>query len=82
MKSKKAFDCVEMKRRIQEQIYKEAHNLSGKELIAYFHRRIARSEFADFLELGAGASVPRSRPVPRPALKHTGNNRVGHVRVV
>jgi len=68
MKAKKAFDCVEMKRRIQEQIYQETRDLSGKKLITYFQRRIARSEFADFLQLGAEVQVPRSRPAVRRAL--------------
>ena len=34
----KTFDCVEMKRKTQEQIYEETHNLSREDEIAYFHR--------------------------------------------
>lgn len=41
--------AVEMKRRIQEQIYLEARDLTPEELLAYFHARIAGSRFADFL---------------------------------
>jgi predicted ATPase len=50
---KKVFDCVEMKRRIQEQIYEETKNMSHEELLAYFHRRIANSRFASFLDQSA-----------------------------
>lgn len=33
----KAFDCVEMKRKAQRQIYQEIRHLSRKEELAYFH---------------------------------------------
>ena len=46
----KAFDCVEMKRRIQEQIYEETKNMTHEELLEYFHKRIANSQFASFLQ--------------------------------
>ena len=49
MKKNKSFDCVEMKRRIQEQIYEETRQMNHKELIDYFHKRISTSRFADFL---------------------------------
>ena len=38
MKPRKAFDCVEMKRKIQEKIHEETKDLSREELIDYFHR--------------------------------------------
>ena len=47
---KKKFDCVAMKRRIQEKIYSETNGMSHQEQIAYFHKRIKESEFAGFLE--------------------------------
>lgn len=47
---KKKFDCVAMKRRIQEKIYSETNGMSHQEQIAYFHRRIKESEFAGFLD--------------------------------
>jgi len=34
---KKTFDCVEMKRKVQEQIYEETRNLSREKVLAYFH---------------------------------------------
>jgi len=50
MRKNKAFDCVEMKRRIQEQIYEETKNMTHEELLEYFHNRIANSRFASFLQ--------------------------------
>lgn len=47
---KKKFDCVAMKRLIQEKIYCETHGMSHQEQIAYFHKRIEESEFAGFLD--------------------------------
>ena len=35
---KKKFDCVEMKRRIQEQIYEETKAMSSDQRIEYFHK--------------------------------------------
>ena len=42
----KTFDCVEMKRRIQEQIYEETKNMTHEGLLEYFHKRISNSQFA------------------------------------
>lgn len=42
-------DAIEMKRRIQEKIYEETKGMNAEELIAYFNKRVANSEFADFL---------------------------------
>ena len=50
MKSNKSFDCVEMKRRIQEKIYNATCHLDDKETIEYFHKKIAKSRFASFLQ--------------------------------
>lgn len=49
MKKNKTFDCIEMKRRIQEKIYEETKNMDHEQLVAYFQRRIANSPFASFL---------------------------------
>ena len=35
---KKTFDCIKMKREIQDQIRQETQGLSREEEIAYFHR--------------------------------------------
>ncbi len=34
----KTFDCVEMKRRAQEQIYEETRRMTVEQKIAYYHR--------------------------------------------
>ena len=34
---KKTFDCVEMKRKVQEQIHEETRSLSREQEIEYFH---------------------------------------------
>jgi hypothetical protein len=46
----KSFDCVEMKRKIQEQIYEETKGMSRAEFREYILNRIANSRFADFLD--------------------------------
>jgi hypothetical protein len=46
MKKKKSFDCVEMKRRIQEKIYEETKDMTPEELVAYFHQRVEGGPFA------------------------------------
>ena len=43
----KQFDCVEMKRKLQERIYKETRGMTPEELSAYFHRRVEEGPFAD-----------------------------------
>ncbi len=47
MKTRKTFDCVEMKRKIQEKIHKETKGLSRSELIDYFHRHAQTGPFAE-----------------------------------
>ena len=37
MKTKKKFDCLEMKQNIQKEIYAETKNMSTKELLLYFN---------------------------------------------
>ncbi len=46
MKPRKTFDCVEMKRKIQEKIHEETKDLSREELIDYFHRHAQTGPFA------------------------------------
>lgn len=47
MKRKKEFDCVQMKREIQEKIYQETKDLTRDELVAYFRRHAETGPFAD-----------------------------------
>ena len=53
MKKKKTFDCVEMKRRIQEKIFEETRDMNHDELVRYYHDRIEKSQFASFLKIPA-----------------------------
>jgi len=59
----KGFDCVEMKRRIQEKIYAETKGMNPEELLAYFRQRVAASRFAHFfgLEAAPGRGEPGSK---------------------
>ena len=59
-KTGKAFDCVEMKRRIQERIYAETRAMSHEELAAHMRKRIAASRFASFLDRPV-TPTPRTR---------------------
>lgn len=47
MTARKTFDCVEMKRQIQEKIHEETKDLSREELIDYFHRHAETGPFAE-----------------------------------
>lgn len=50
MKKKiKTFDCIEMKRRIQKKIYEDTKGMTRVEAREYMRQRIAKSQFADFL---------------------------------
>ena len=62
----KGFDCVEMKRRIQERIYAETRGMGQDELLAYFRRRVAASRFARFFGL-----TPKPQP-PKRARRKSG----------
>ena len=43
----KTFDCVEMKRRIQEKIYEETKGMDVREIVTYFRKRVEQGPFAD-----------------------------------
>lgn len=43
------FDCVDMKRHIQEEIYEETRGMKPDEFLAYIHRQVQESRFAMFL---------------------------------
>jgi len=42
------FDCVEMKRRIQEKIYEETQGMKPDEFLAHIHKQVGESRFAAF----------------------------------
>ena len=50
----KSFDCVEMKRRIQERIYEDTKDMDHREFATYVRERIAKSRFASFLDKPVG----------------------------
>ena len=45
----KRFNCVEMKRRIQEKIYEETKEMKPDEFLAHIHKQVEESRFAGFL---------------------------------
>ena len=49
-KATKEFDCVDMKRRIQEKIREETKGMDGREFVQHMHKRIEASRFAPFLK--------------------------------
>ncbi len=73
-KTEKNFDCVEFKRKVQAEIYKEIKGLSPEQEIEYFRRRAATGPLGEWWqalerrsETAAGASGRDSRP-PHPVL--------------
>jgi hypothetical protein len=63
MKKRKAFDCVEMKRKIQEKMYREMQGMTTQEEIEYIRHR-----GAEFRKQTA-AHVNTSRPSQRKKLQ-------------
>ena len=67
MRPRKTFDCVEMKRKIQEKIHEETKDLSRSELIDYFHRHAQTGPFADLWKkpakkVRAATGTKRAKP--------------------
>jgi len=46
----KTFDCVEMKRRIQEKIYEETKDMSSEEYIAFIRKQVDEGPFGKLLK--------------------------------
>ena len=57
----KGFDCIEMKRRIQEKIYEDTKGMTRVEAREYMRQRIANSRFADFLDRPASGTPSAAR---------------------
>ena len=57
----KTFDCIEMKRRIQEKIYEDTKGMTRVEAREYMRQRIANSRFADFLDRPASGPLSAAR---------------------
>ena len=47
MIEKKDFDCIEMKNKIQEQVYEEIKNLTSEEEIAYYKKSVETGPFSE-----------------------------------
>jgi len=47
-KTNKTFDCVEMKRAAQEQIYEETKDMTGEQRRAYFREKARSGPFRHF----------------------------------
>jgi hypothetical protein len=45
---KKEFDCIQIKRDAQSKIYETIKQMNPEQEIAYFHRSIQKSMFADW----------------------------------
>ena len=71
-KTSKAFDCVEMKRRIQEEIYAETRDMDADELLAWFHARVASSRFATLFAEQPGSARRTARPRKPRSTRATG----------
>ena len=57
----KAFDCIEMKRRIQETIYEDTKGMTRAEVREYTRQRITNSRFASFLDRPASGTPSAAR---------------------
>ena len=61
----KKFDCVEMKRHIQERIYEETRGMKPDEFLAYMHQQVTESRFAAFF--ARPSNMTSTSPVAMPA---------------
>ncbi len=59
-RKRKTFDCVEMKRRVQERIYEETKGMTPAELVAYFHKRVAEGPFSELWKKVAARQKERA----------------------
>jgi hypothetical protein len=46
----KTFDCVEMKRRIQEKIYEQTKDMSREEYLAFIRKQVDEGPFGKLLK--------------------------------
>jgi len=67
------FDCVEFKRKVQAEIYKEIKGLSPEQEIEYFHRRATTGSLGEWWKAlarrseNAVAAEARNSEPPHPA---------------
>lgn len=48
--SKKEFDCIAVKREVQDRIYEETKNLTHQQQIEYFRNAVQKSRFREWWE--------------------------------
>lgn len=63
MKSKKqkSFDCIEFKRKAQEEIYEEIKEMSWEEEVAYFQREAEKGPLGEWWKKVKAAQEQRKR---------------------
>jgi len=49
----KKFDCIDMKRNIQENIYEETRHMSREEYLAFIRKQVDESPFGKLLKANA-----------------------------
>jgi hypothetical protein len=49
-KKMKKFDCIEMKRNIQDKIYNETKNMSREEYLAFIRKQVDDGPFGELLK--------------------------------
>ena len=67
-------DCIQMKRRVQQAIYRETRGMTPEEELRYFHAQVANGPFANLLRghartrsrVGTGSRPHRAPPASRP----------------
>jgi hypothetical protein len=62
-----AFDCVQIKRRIQEEIYEETRGMKPDEFLAYIHKQVRESRFAAFFTDPGEIPPTSDRSILQPA---------------
>jgi chemotaxis regulatin CheY-phosphate phosphatase CheZ len=60
-KTFRGFDCVDMKRRIQEKIREDTKDMNARQFAQYMHKRIETSRFASFLKRPTSGSPGGTR---------------------
>lgn len=60
-RTKRRFDCVAMKRRIQEQIARETRGMTRHERLEFIRRQVAESPFAESFKGSPANAVARER---------------------
>lgn len=53
----KEFDCIEMKRQIQAEIYDATKDMAPDQLIEFMHQRVRNSRFSSILGPTSGAGI-------------------------